>query len=153
MVVVLRRFAIRASQETGMKIDGACHCGKISYEAEIDPRRVRICHCTDCQVLSGSAFRVVVPVPETDFRIVSGEPKTYVKIAESGARRVQVFCGDCGTHLYATSFGDGPKVYGVRTGTARQRAQLVPKREYWHRSALPWLPKMKCIETTIERES
>ena len=44
-----------------MKIDGACHCGRISYEAEIDPADVTICHCTDCQTLSGSAFRTVVP--------------------------------------------------------------------------------------------
>jgi hypothetical protein len=43
-----------------MKIDGRCHCGYITYEAEIDPEKVMICHCTDCQTLSGSAFRTVV---------------------------------------------------------------------------------------------
>ena len=42
-----------------MKIDGGCHCGYIAYEAEVDPDKVRICHCTDCQTLSGSAFRTV----------------------------------------------------------------------------------------------
>ena len=44
-----------------MKIDGSCHCGRIRYEAEVDPAKVVICHCTDCQTLSGSAFRTVVP--------------------------------------------------------------------------------------------
>ena len=44
-----------------MKIDGACHCGYISYLAEIDPEKAGLCHCTDCQTLSGSAFRVSVP--------------------------------------------------------------------------------------------
>ena len=44
-----------------MKVDGACHCGRITFEAEIDPERVRICHCSDCQVLSGSAFRITAP--------------------------------------------------------------------------------------------
>ncbi len=33
-----------------MRIDGQCHCGHVSYEAEIDPDRVSICHCTNCQV-------------------------------------------------------------------------------------------------------
>jgi hypothetical protein len=42
-----------------VKVDGRCHCGWISYEAEIDPEKVMICHCTDCQTLSGSAFRMV----------------------------------------------------------------------------------------------
>jgi hypothetical protein len=39
-----------------MKIDGGCHCGAIAYEAEVDPDRVGICHCTDCQQLTGTAF-------------------------------------------------------------------------------------------------
>ena len=28
-----------------MKIDGRCHRGCITYEAEIDPEKVLICHC------------------------------------------------------------------------------------------------------------
>ena len=44
-----------------MKVDGRCHCGYIRYEAEIDPDTVAICNCTDGQILSGSAFRTVVP--------------------------------------------------------------------------------------------
>ena len=35
-----------------MKIDGGCHCGYITYEAEADPANAMICHCTDCQTLS-----------------------------------------------------------------------------------------------------
>jgi hypothetical protein len=41
-----------------MKIDGACHCGYIRIEAEADPEKTTICHCTDCQTGTGSAFRV-----------------------------------------------------------------------------------------------
>src|SRR4029453_2658380 len=100
-----------------MKIDGSCHCGKITYEAEIDPDKVAICHCTDCQALTGTAFRVTVPAAAKDFRITSGQPKIYVKTAESGAARAQGFCADCGSPLYTTSVGEGPKIYGIRTGT------------------------------------
>lgn len=35
-----------------MKVEGSCHCGQITFEAQIDPEAVRICHCTDCQTLS-----------------------------------------------------------------------------------------------------
>ena len=121
-----------------MKIDGACHCGAIRYEAEIDPSGVRLCHCTDCQTLSGSAFRVVVSASEGSFKLLSGEPRIYVKKAESGAERAQAFCGACGTPIYATSVGEGPKKYGLRVGTMRQRAELRPGRQFWHRSALGW---------------
>ena len=32
-----------------MRIDGGCHCGFVTFEAEADPEKVAICHCTDCQ--------------------------------------------------------------------------------------------------------
>jgi len=46
-----------------MRIDGSCHCGAVSFSAEIDPDRVMVCHCTDCQVLLGAPFRAVVAAP------------------------------------------------------------------------------------------
>jgi len=64
--------------EVSMKIDGRCHCGYITYQAEIDPGNVLVCHCTDCQTLSGSAFRTVVLTREDGFKLLSGEPKVYV---------------------------------------------------------------------------
>ena len=110
-----------------MKIDGGCHCGYIAYEAEVDPEQTAICHCTDCQTLSGSAFRTVIPAPDHSFRILSGEPAIYVKTGESGAKRPQGFCPRCGSPIYSTAVGDGPKSYFIRVGTIRQRDQLVPK--------------------------
>jgi hypothetical protein len=120
-----------------MKIDGGCHCGKIRYEAEIDPAKVAICHCTDCQTLSGSAFRTVVPAPKEGFRLLSGTPKVYVKTAESGNKRVQAFCADCGSPIYSSAV-ENPPVYSIRLGTARQRALLMPRIEVFRKSALGW---------------
>ena len=57
-----------------MKITGGCHCGAITYEAEVDPGKVSVCHCTDCQTLTGSAFRIVVPAKREGFKL-KGEPK------------------------------------------------------------------------------
>ena len=56
---------------TAMKVTGRCHCGQISFEAEIDPAQVRICHCADCQTLTGTAFRTTVPsLPGCRSRVV-----------------------------------------------------------------------------------
>jgi len=93
-----------------MKIDGGCHCGALSFEAEVDPDQVAICHCTDCQKMSGTAFRTIVRATDENFRLLSGEPTTYVKIAESGAEREMAFCDTCGTQIYGTSAGAGPSV-------------------------------------------
>jgi len=133
-----------------MKIDGACHCGKIAFEAEIDPKNVGICHCTDCQSLSASAFRTVAKVDEADFTLMTGHPKTYIKTAESGAKRLQVFCPDCGAHIYATSDGDGPKIYGLRLGGVRQRGQLAPKFQHWTKSEMPWLSELASVPKSLK---
>ena len=128
-----------------MKIDGGCHCRKITYEAEVDPDQVFICNCTDCQTLSGSAFRTVVLTNIGTFKLRSGEPKIYVKTGESGAKRPQAFCPECGTPIYSTAAGDGPKIHGIRLGTVRQRDELVPKRQLWSRSAQHWLPDLASL--------
>lgn len=127
-----------------MKIDGGCHCGNISYTAEVDPEKVGICHCTDCQTLSGTAFRVSVPATKENFQL-TGNLKIYVKTAESGAKRAQGFCPECGTPIYATA-AENPQIFNIRVGTARQRAELRPKSQGWYRSARDWvndLPSMK----------
>jgi hypothetical protein len=109
-----------------------------------------ICHCTDCQSFSGSAFRTIVRVTDGTFRLLSGEPTVYVKTAESGAKRAQGFCPRCGSPIYATAAGEGPKTYSVRLGTVRQRNQFVPKAQIWTRSRQPWvgdLASVRSVET------
>ena len=119
-----------------MKIDGRCHCGAITYAAEIDPAKVLVCHC---QTLSGSAFRVAVPAEGNMFKLLSGRPKIYVKTtAESGTKREQAFCPDCGTPIYASAVGGVPPLF-IRVGTVRQRNELSPKKQVWFRSAQHWL--------------
>ena len=129
-----------------MKINGGCHCGAITYEAEVDPEHTSICHCTDCQQLSGTVFRTSIRASGDAFRILTGTPKIYVKTGESGAKRAQAFCENCGSPIYATAAeGEGPKVYNIRVGTVRQRDQLVPKVQIWCRSAQQWLPTLGAI--------
>ncbi len=128
-----------------MKVDGKCHCGRITYEAEVDPDKVLICHCTDCQELSGSAFRIVVRAPAHSFKLLSGEPKTYVKQAESGTTMIQAFCPDCGGPVYGAHAGDHPAFYGIRVSALRQRHQLAPKLQIWCRSELPWVSDTKLL--------
>ena len=129
-----------------MKIDGACHCGHITIEGEADPDSVSICHCTDCQTGTGSAFRVSIPVPGASFKM-TGTPTSYLKTtSDSGNPRLQTFCPRCGTPIYSTTPGEGQQAsYMVRVGILRQRGALVPKRQIWFRSALPWLGTIQAI--------
>ena len=135
-----------------MKIDGACHCGNITYSAEVDPEKVGICHCTDCQTLSGTAYRVSVPAAKESFHLLGAQPKIYVKTAESGNKRAQAFCAECGTPIYATAASD-PQVFNIRVGTARQRAELKPKTQGWCRSARDWVTDLSSLKQFAKQRS
>ena|ERR1700683_3209671 len=133
-----------------MKVEGQCHCGQLSFEAEIDPNMVRICHCTDCQTLSGSAYRVNVQAPAASFRLLTGQPKIYIKTADSGNQRAQAFCPNCGSAIYAAAPRDAP-TYSIRVGTLKQRSQLQPSRQIWSSSALPWVKDLRHVQE-VERQ-
>jgi len=129
-----------------MKVNGQCHCGAIAYEAELDLDNVGICHCSDCQALSASAFRTVAIVSGDTFVITRGTPKEYVKVGDSGNRRIQAFCPNCGSSLYSTDVGNNPEAYSIRAGTIEQRRELIPQFEIWRQSALPWLLENKATK-------
>ncbi len=126
-----------------MQITGQCHCGAIRFKATVDPKKVLLCHCTDCQQISGAPFRAVLPTPVEDV-ILSGSAKHYVKVAESGNRRAQAFCAECGTQLYATE-AEVPKVLNLRLGCVNERAELAPQAQVWGESAMPWLGRLQTL--------
>lgn len=108
-----------------MQIDGYCYCGRITFTAQVDPARVMVCHCTDCQ---------------------------YLKVAESGNRRLQVFCPECGTPLFATAPENATQVI-IRTGCVKQRAALTPNAQIWRRSALPWVAGVADLPGSAEQQA
>ena len=120
-----------------MRVEGRCHCGRIRYAAVVDPAHVRLCHCTDCQRLSGSAYRVSVPVRSEDLEL-HGEPRVYVKTADSGKRRAHAFCPECGSPVYSAD-PEGPRGFSLRVPCLDQRDELPPRVQIWCDSAIDWV--------------
>ena len=130
-----------------MKIEGSCHCGAVQYEAEVNPAAVSICHCSDCQTLSGAPYRASVPARGDNFRLTRGTPRIYVKTADSGNKRALGFCADCGTALYSSEVADDPGFYMLRVGAIKQREQLVPTKQIFRDSAMPWSGDITGLES------
>jgi len=95
--------------------------------------------------MSGSAFRVVVMARSDEFLLLKGYIRTYVKTADSGRRRAQAFCPECGTQIYGSA-ASNPSRYSIRVGTANQRQYLKPTRQIWCKSSLDWLPNFPGVE-------
>ncbi|KXH25412.1 glutathione-dependent formaldehyde-activating enzyme [Colletotrichum nymphaeae SA-01] len=104
-----------------MGLKGSCMCKAIKYENTEDPQVTALCHCTDCQKWSGSAFTSNAVVPRTSFKVTQGtkgspgpmifpkyalnpdhlgEPKFYDITGDSGKNNRHFFCSNCGSSLY-----------------------------------------------------
>lgn len=134
-----------------MHVTGACHCGAITFEAEVDEGRVFTCHCTDCQVIASTAFRFGAIVRRETFSM-RGPCREYAKIGTSGQRRMQVFCPECATGIYSYSPDSAAPYLSLRLGGVHQRAELTPVHQLWYRSALPWVARLNEIPRCQEQE-
>lgn len=126
-----------------MQITGQCHCGAISMSAYVDPSRVVVCHCSDCQVLSGAPMRAMLPVPAEHVEL-TGSPRHYVKRTGNHKWHAHAFCSRCGTQLYACD-AESPSIFNLRLGWINERDQLPPMLQIWTRSAMPWLHELDAL--------
>ena len=102
--------------------------------AKIKKSEVRACHCTDCQKMSGAPLRAIAVAAANKIKI-TGTPKEYIKIGDSGNRRIQAFCSECGTQLFATDMKK--TLYNLRTGFLEQKNKLVPQTNVFTQSSMP----------------
>ena len=119
-----------------IQVNGECHCGKIEIKATVKLSEVRACHCTDCQKMSGAPLRAIAVAPADKIKI-TGIPKEYIKFGDSGNKRIQAFCTDCGTQLFATDMEK--RLYNLRTGFLEQKNLLEPKTHVFTQSSVQWI--------------
>ena len=120
------------------KLDGRCLCGAVTYSSDAEPAFVAICHCKDCQRQSGTAFSVVVGVPDAELD-VSGELANHSTVGEDhGHETERRFCPSCGSPILSRSAGMAGMAI-LKAGTLDDTSWLEPQIEVWGRSAQPWV--------------
>ncbi len=98
-----------------MKITGGCYCKAVRYESEGEPMMRGLCHCRECQYISGGAANVALAMPSEGFRFTAGEPKAFAR-DDLETPVVREFCPDCGTHMTSRPAGMDMLVI-VKVGT------------------------------------
>ncbi|KAL0937459.1 DUF636 domain protein [Colletotrichum truncatum] len=98
-----------------MVLKGSCMCKAVTYESSDEPQVKALCHCTDCQKWSGSAFTSNAVVPRASFKVTQGEPKYYDVTGASGKNNRHFFCPTCGSSLY-TELDMMPDVTCIKAG-------------------------------------
>ena len=126
------------------KRKGGCQCGEISYELSGLPIALYRCHCTDCQIGSGSAFGMSMWVRQYDFNLTQsrglplGVLESFVRTADSGAKIEGFFCGSCGVRIYAKAALLDSKYIVLKPGTLQDTDDLRPSADIWIQSKQEW---------------
>ena len=127
--------------------DGGCLCKSIRYRAHGEPLRAYLCHCTFCQMYTGSAFAEIVWYEKKSVEVTGEGLKTYSHKVDGIDRYFHLhFCAECGTTVTA-SVDRSPSRCFVMVGTFDDPNWFMPERQIWTRSAQPWLPLPEGLES------
>ncbi len=116
---------------------GGCLCGAIRYEVTSEPIAVALCHCRDCQYVSGGEPAAVVLVARNALAITKGKPKGYTVKGDSGKNVTRQFCETCGTPLFS-DIESNPAVWAVKAGSLDDPSWAKPGVIVYTSSAQPW---------------
>lgn len=122
-----------------------CACGQLSVTTTDDPEIVGICHCTQCQARTGSAFSIHAFFPHARSTI-TGESSSFSREAQSGRNVTFHFCPVCGTTLYwLTELM--PRSWGIAVGAFRDPLFPPPQVAVWAEQKLHWVESPEWLPT------
>jgi hypothetical protein len=124
-------------------ISGHCLCGNVTYTADAEPVAQALCHCTNCQRQTGTAFSIVIGVPASAFHVEGSALASFPTDGDvHGTTTLRHFCSNCGSPIFS-SVEAMPEVVYIKAGTLDDASWLAPNAEVFTRSALPWTPHLE----------
>jgi hypothetical protein len=122
------------------QLTGRCLCGSVEYRADTEPVVQAVCHCTDCQRQTGTAFSVVVGVPRATLTVEGDTLSSFTTTGEEhGTSTERQFCSACGSPIVSLVEAL-PDLAFLKAGTLDDISWFEPAVEVWSRSAQPWSP-------------
>jgi len=100
----------------------------VRYELTEEPIFQLVCHCSDCQKASGSAFSEVLIVASDRLTIFGSEPKFYSVKAESNRTMMRGFCENCGSPVMIRR-PETPQVAFLQAGSLDDPSSFKPAAE------------------------
>ena len=129
-----------------MALEGRCLCGGVTYSCDADPVLACICHCTECQRQTGSAFSSLVAVPADRLEVRGETLRTFVTVGDDhGTPTRRSFCSACGSPI-VSRIEAVPDLAFVKAGTLDDPSGQVPSIEFWASSAQPWVAPLPAAQ-------
>ncbi|MDZ7627654.1 MAG: GFA family protein [Parvularculaceae bacterium] len=114
--------------------NGSCHCGRVTFRADGDPKFISACHCDSCRRSTGAAFSVWAGFPSTHVNWLGESPTFYA--SSKGVQRG--FCRSCGTPL-SYQGEKWPEETHFLIGVFKDPSPFAPKSDYMVEGRLSWV--------------
>jgi hypothetical protein len=116
-----------------------CACGQASITVNAQPTMHGVCHCTNCQRRTGSAFGISAYFDKTAVVATTGETKVYAfHHAAQNHDQTRHFCVACGTTLFWFQAA-APESIGIAGGCFADEHLPEPTFSVTDRKRLPWV--------------
>jgi hypothetical protein len=112
----------------------------VTYSVDAAPVWQGVCHCSNCQRQTASAFSTIVGVPSNALT-VEGEALASFKTISEGydSTTERHFCSTCGSPVFSI-IEAMPQLAWLKAGTIDDISWFEPTAEIWTSSAQPWAP-------------
>lgn len=111
-------------------------CGAVRFSMSEPIRFSLLCHCRDCQRISGGGHAALFGATRRTTAL-SGKLSLFEYRADSGATMTSGVCAKCGNPIFKLS-SRYEALYFFHAATLDRPELFVPTRAVWARSARPW---------------
>lgn len=121
-----------------MKLSGGCFCGAVRYRLLREPMFVQCCHCTNCQIQTGSAFVINAPIETANIKVIRGTLER-TPMSPKNSRPHDIYrCRKCKVALWS-DYGRRPALRFLRVSTIDRPHGIKPKAHIFTRSQVSWV--------------
>ncbi len=117
-------------------LTGGCACGAIQYECQAIPEFTLICHCRQCQRITGTGHAVQFAV-NVESTVIQGSVKFYELSADDGNTVSSGFCSHCGSPVFKKSSGYQQYLF-FHAATLDDPSSYKPQMVVHSTSRQPW---------------
>lgn len=116
--------------------EGGCLCEAIRYTFRGPLQFVMQCCCKDCQKATGTGHTTIVGIDKAQLAL-TGEPKTFTVVGDSGNGVIRHFCGTCASRLYTMSAMSDSLIM-IQSGTLDDPNMVTPECVIYKKDAVAW---------------
>ena len=125
-------------------INGGCLCGQVKFTVQDEFFSFKLCHCSMCRKISGSAHVANLFTKPDNIQWLSGEDAiSSYDIPNNQVRRV--FCSTCGTSLPFVS--QSGKIRIVPAGSLEEQpSSMQPEHAIFWADRMPWYDQVHQLQ-------